>query len=430
MAKNVMVLGAQWGDEGKGKIIDYLATKADFVVRFQGGHNAGHTLVIDGKKQVLRLLPSGIFREGVRSLIGNGLVVSPDALLQEISELQKIGVPVEKRLGVSASVPLLLPYHIALDKAREQALGKAQIGTTGRGIGPAYEDKVARRAIKASDLMDGKTLKEKLHALADYHNFMLTKYFRVDAIAADKVYDQLMQQAKIIVPLLTDVSNELDIARREKRHILFEGAQGTLLDVDHGTYPFVTSSNTSAGAASTGTGFGPLYFDYVLGIAKVYVTRVGAGPFPTELKDEVGAHIAKVGNEFGSVTGRARRCGWLDIVLLRKAIALNSITAFSFMKLNVLDELKTIKICVAYKLDGKELLTPPSSAAELERCVPVYEEFPGWQASTYGLTKLSQFPKGALDYISRIEKLCDLKAAIISTGPERNTEVLLSKVFD
>ena len=405
MSKKVIILGTQWGDEGKGKIVDLLTDQAKVVVRFQGGHNAGHTLVIDGKKTVLRLIPSGILRDDVKCLIGNGVVISPAALLQEMDELENNGVPVSQRLKISGSCHLLLPYHIELDKARERARGNKAIGTTGRGIGPAYEDKVARRGVRVMDLLAPEYLTTRLAELSEFHNFMLENYYGLDPVPFQKTLDDLLLASKRIIPLITDVSLQLMEYSESSTPILFEGAQGTWLDVDMGTYPYVTSSNTTAGAASTGSGIGPLAFDYVLGITKAYTTRVGAGPFPTELHDEVGKHLAEKGQEFGSNTGRPRRCGWFDAVAMRRAISVNSVTGLCITKLDVLDGLDTIKICVAYQINNQNVQVTPQDSHRFTQCVPVYEEIPGWKVSTFGVKSLDDLPPQAIAYIKRLEEL-------------------------
>lgn len=430
MAKSVVVLGSQWGDEGKGKIVDLLTESASEVVRFQGGHNAGHTLVIADKKTVLHLVPSGILRENVRCMIGNGVVLSPKALLEEIKMLEESGVPVRKRLKISPACPLILDYHEALDHARESKLGKKAIGTTGRGIGPAYEDKVSRRGLRMLDLANLDALREKLIAILDYHNFVLTNYYGAEAVAVDPLMAEIEMYARELLPMMMDVSAELHESRKAGRNILFEGAQGTLLDIDHGTFPFVTSSNTTAGGTATGTGVGPRDIDYVLGITKAYTTRVGSGPFPTELFDEVGAHIAKVGAEFGATTGRPRRCGWLDAVALRRAIQINSVSGLCMTKLDVLDQLETIRICIAYERDGEQIKTMPCGAEEFESVSPVYIDLPGWQSSTVGMTSLEQLPSNARAFITKIEQLCEVPVDIISTGPERNETIILRHPFD
>ena len=426
MGKNVVVLGTQWGDEGKGKIVDLLTDQAAAVVRFQGGHNAGHTLVIDGEKTVLHLIPSGILREGVECLIGNGVVVAPDALLREITNLEQKGVPVRERLRISSACTLILPYHVALDQARERARGDAKIGTTGRGIGPAYEDKVARRGLRIGDLFNRERFAGKLKELLDFHNFVLQNYYKEPAIDFQKTLDEALDYAEILRPLVIDVTARLHQLRREGAYIMFEGAQGSLLDIDHGTYPFVTSSSTTAGGTATGSGFGPLYLDYILGITKAYTTRVGSGPFPTELFDEVGARLAKRGHEFGSTTGRARRCGWFDAVILRRAIEINSISGLCLTKLDVLDGLETIRICTGYKdRDGVLLVDAPTDADSYLGLEPVYEEVAGWSESTVGVKSLEALPENARAYIRRVEELVGAPIDIVSTGPDRNETIVL-----
>lgn len=429
MGKSIVILGGQWGDEGKGKVVDLLMEQASVVARFQGGHNAGHTLVINGQKTVLRLIPSGILHPHVQCLIGNGVVLSPTALLQEMGELEQRGIEVKKRLRISEACTLILPYHVALDQAREKAKGRNAIGTTGRGIGPAYEDKVARRALRFGDLFEPKRFAEKLEEVLSFHNFVLKNYFQCDTVDYQKTLDDALALTPQLQPMKADVSALLADYRKQGKNILFEGAQGTLLDVDHGTYPFVTSSNTVAGAASVGTGFGPLYLDYVLGVVKAYTTRVGSGPFPTELADDTGKHLATRGNEFGSVTGRPRRCGWLDMVIMRRSIQLNSISGLCVTKLDVMDELAAVRICVAYKLHGKEITEPPADATELAACEPVYEEMPGWQASTVGAKSFAQLPENAQKYLLRVETLAGIPIDMISTGPDRNETLVLHHPF-
>lgn len=430
MGKNVVVIGTQWGDEGKGKIVDLLTDRAEAVVRFQGGHNAGHTLVIDGKKTVLHLIPSGILRENVRCLIGNGVVLSPSALLEEMEVLKENGVPVVERLGISESCPLILPYHIALDQAREVARGKKAIGTTGRGIGPAYEDKVSRRGIRFGELRDVALYQERLREVMEYHNFTLVNYFKAEAVDYQKVLDESLQQAEILTPLIEDVTGTLHRMRREGRNIMFEGAQGALLDIDHGTYPYVTSSNTTAGGAASGSGVGPCHIDYVLGIVKAYTTRVGAGPFPTELFDEHGNHLGEKGHEFGATTGRKRRCGWLDVVSLKRSLDINSVTGMCITKLDVLDGLETLKICVGYKLDGEEVSVPPVGADGYEKCEPVFIELPGWSESTVGVESEDGLPQNARNYLKKVEELTGVPIDVISTGPDRRETVVLRHPFD
>ena len=429
MGKNVVVLGTQWGDEGKGKIVDLLTDQAELVVRFQGGHNAGHTLVIGGKKTVLHLIPSGVLRDGVLCLIGNGVVLAPDALLKEIAELEASGVPVRERLRISPACPLILPYHAALDQAREAARGTAKIGTTGRGIGPAYEDKVARRGLRLGDLQNEKAFAEKLREVLEYHNFVLTQYFKVAAVDYAQTLEQVLGQGREILPMMADVTGILHDARARGANILFEGAQGSLLDIDHGTYPYVTSSNTTAGGTATGSGFGPLYLDYILGITKAYTTRVGSGPFPTELFDDVGDHLGRVGHEFGATTGRKRRCGWYDAVAVRKAIQINSISGICLTKLDVLDGLASVKICVAYQ-DKQGNKVSPQHSDDYQDMVPVYEEMPGWKESTIGAKSLDSLPANARRYIRRLEELAGIPIDIISTGPDRVETVVLKHSFD
>ena len=429
MGKNVVVLGTQWGDEGKGKIVDLLTDQVVAVVRFQGGHNAGHTLVIDGQRTALHLIPSGILRERVMCLIGNGVVVAPDALFKEIRELEARGVKVRERLRVSYACPLILPTHVALDLAREARRGNAKIGTTGRGIGPAYEDKVSRRGLRIGDLTDPAGFAEKLAELMDYHNFVLSQYYGADKIDHQQTLDQLMQWGEELLPLAADVTGMVHDYRKSQANILFEGAQGSLLDIDLGTYPYVTSSNTTAGGTATGSGFGPLYLDYVLGITKAYTTRVGSGPFPTELFDESGAYLAKKGHEFGTTTGRARRCGWFDAVALRHAIQINSVSGICLTKLDVLDGLDTVKVCVGYKTPKGELQRPPIGCDMYDAIEPVYEELPGWKESTVGLTALDQLPANARAYIAFLEKQIEAPIDIISTGPDRIETITLRHPF-
>lgn len=429
MGINVVILGSQWGDEGKGKIVDMLMEQASVAVRFQGGHNAGHTLVIDGQKTILRLIPSGILHDHVQCFIGNGVVLSPTALLEEIEELERRGIPVTKRLRISEACVLILPYHVALDRAREQAKGKSAIGTTGRGIGPAYEDKAARRALRFGDLFNEKRLAEKLEEVLAYHNFVLQQYHGHEPIEFRQLFDNLKTLIPKLEPMRTDVAARLAESRDQGKNILFEGAQGTLLDIDHGTYPFVTSSNTVAGAASVGSGFGPLNLNYILGITKAYTTRVGGGPFPTELHDEVGKHLSVKGNEFGSVTGRPRRCGWLDMVALRRSIQLNSFSGLCITKLDVLDGLSSVKICTGYELDGKACQYPPLETEKFAECKPVYETLPGWTESTSCIKRFQDLPVNAQKYLSYIEKLAGVPIDIISTGPDRKDTIMLRNPF-
>ena len=430
MGKNVVVIGTQWGDEGKGKIVDLLTDRAAAVVRFQGGHNAGHTLVIDGEKTVLHLIPSGILRDGVSCLIGNGVVVALDALVREANALIERGVPVYERLRISPGCPLILPSHVALDAARERARGSAAIGTTGRGIGPAYEDKVSRRALKISDLFAREKFAAKLGEVLDFHNFLLKHYFGTDTVDFTRTLDEALGYAEIVAPITADITQILQDFSDADGSILFEGAQGSFLDVDHGTYPFVTSSNTVAAAASTGTGVGPRDLDYILGIVKAYTTRVGAGPFPTELFDDQGAHLAKAGAEFGATTGRPRRCGWFDAVALRRSIINSSVSGLCVTKLDVLDELETIQICVGYEIDGEPISGLPSVADCFAECKPVYEEWSGWQASTVGVTDYADLPPKARAYLARIEVLAGVPIEIISTGADREQTIVRTHPFD
>ena len=430
MSKNVVVLGTQWGDEGKGKIVDLLTDQASAVVRFQGGHNAGHTLVIDGETTVLHLIPSGILRQNVQCLIGNGVVLSPEALLKEMAELEAKGVPVRERLKISPACPLILPYHVALDQAREAKRGNEKIGTTGRGIGPAYEDKVARRGLRLGDLQDLQRFTRRLKEVMEYHNFALQHYYQVEPLDVDKVLADTMVMSEQLLPMMADVTGILHECRKSGANIMFEGAQGSLLDIDHGTYPFVTSSNTTAGGTATGSGFGPLYLDYVLGITKAYTTRVGSGPFPTELFDEVGAHLAEKGHEFGATTGRARRCGWFDAVALRNAVNINSVSGICLTKLDVLDGLDNIQICVGYTCKEGNPAPNPVDSEDYEKLVPVYEQVPGWSESTLGAKTLEELPQAARDYIKKIEEVVGAPIDIISTGPDRVETIVLRHPFD
>jgi adenylosuccinate synthase len=430
MAKNVVVLGTQWGDEGKGKIVDLLTDKASYVVRYQGGHNAGHTLVIDGEKTVLHLIPSGILRANVKCVIGNGVVLSPEAFLKEMTMLEQRGVPVKERLLISEACPLILPFHVALDVAREAARGDKKIGTTGRGIGPAYEDKVARRGLRVGDLFNPALFAEKLKVLMELHNFTLTQYYKLDPIDYQTTLDNALSMADTLKSMVVDVTDLLDKARKAGQKIMFEGAQGTLLDIDHGTYPYVTSSNTTAGGVATGAGFGPRYLDYVLGIVKAYTTRVGSGPFPTELDCEVGEHLGVKGHEFGATTGRKRRCGWFDAVAVRRAVQLNSISGFCLTKLDVLDGLTEVKICVGYRQpDGSIADVPPLAAEGYELVTPVYETMPGWSESTFGVQSLAGLPQQARDYIKRLEEVTGVPIDIVSTGPDRVQTIVLLHPF-
>jgi len=430
MGKSVVILGTQWGDEGKGKIVDLLTDRVACVVRFQGGHNAGHTLVIEGVKTALHLIPSGILRDNVKCLIGNGVVLAPDALLREISMLEQRGVPVRERLRISPACPLILPYHVALDKAREVARGKAAIGTTGRGIGPAYEDKVARRGLRLGDIFHRERFASKLGEVLDYHNFVLKHYYKSDVVDFQKTLDETLEMGEQIKPMVADVAEILHQHRLAGDNILFEGAQGTLLDIDHGTYPFVTSSNTSAGGTATGSGYGPLYLDYVLGITKAYTTRVGSGPFPTELFDEVGDHLREKGHEYGTTTGRTRRCGWFDAVALRRAMQINSVSGICLTKLDVLDGLDVVRICFGYE-DGKgnRVESFPVDAADYDGLKPVYEEVPGWSESTFGAKSIDDLPANAIAYIKTLEQAVGAPIDIISTGPDRVETIILRNPF-
>ncbi len=426
MAKrNVVVIGTQWGDEGKGKVVDWIAPQVAAVARFQGGHNAGHTLVINGQKTVLRLLPSGILHPHVTCFIGNGVVVAPDALQIEINELEARGIQARGRLRISGACPVVMPYHVAIDQAREAKRGAAKIGTTGRGIGPTYEDKVARRGIRITDLLNPSTLPEKISEVLDYHNFVLKNYLGASELDRDLVVSQALSWGGYLAPLVADVSAELNAICAAGKGVLFEGAQGTLLDIDHGTYPYVTSSNCLAGQASAGTGVGPREINHVLGITKAYTTRVGSGPFPTELTDETGAWIAKRGNEFGSNTGRARRCGWLDIPALKRAVEINGIDSLAVMKLDVLDGLPEVKVCVGYTNGATLLDRLPVGAEEVARCVPAYESFPGWTTPTHGLRSFDALPEQARHYLTAVQQLIGVPISMISTGAERDDTILL-----
>lgn len=435
MSKNVVVVGTQWGDEGKGKVVDWLTDHARGVVRFQGGHNAGHTLVIGGKKTVLHLIPSGILRDSVACYIGNGVVVSPQALLEEIDMLEQAGIDVKSRLHISEACPLILPCHTALDKAREAARGSNKIGTTGRGIGPAYEDKAARRAVRLQDLFHRERLAAKLGEMLDHHNFVLKHYFHAPIVDYQETMDEALSMAERLRPMIADVPLMLFEASKAGHNLLFEGAQGTLLDIDHGTYPFVTSSNCIAGAATTGSGVGPQMLHYVLGITKAYTTRVGSGPFPTELDDDIGKYLAKRGNEFGATTGRPRRCGWFDAAALKRSIQINGVSGLCVTKLDVLDGVETLQIGVGYKLRGTNgnVVTSrilPVGADELALCEPVYEEMPGWKEDTSGINQFGKLPRAAQDYLKRMEQVCEVPVDIISTGPDREETIVLRHPFE
>lgn len=436
MTKNVVVIGTQWGDEGKGKIVDWLTDHAHGVVRFQGGHNAGHTLVIGGKKTVLHLIPSGILRDHVMCYIGNGVVLSPQALLKEMDELKAAGIDVYSRLKVSEACPLILPYHEAIDKAREIAKGDAKIGTTGRGIGPAYEDKAARRAIRLQDIFFRERFAAKLGEVLDYHNFVLKNYFNANTVDFQKTLDETLALGERIKPLVMDVPRALYEANKAGQGLLFEGAQGALLDIDHGTYPYVTSSNCIAGAASAGAGVGPQMLNYVLGITKAYTTRVGSGPFPTELYDAVnkhdpiGAGLAKRGHEFGSTTGRARRCGWFDAAALKRSIQINGVSGLCVTKLDVMDGMEVVRLCVGYRINGVESDILPVGADALSDCVAIYEDMPGWSQSTLGVQQYEQLPLAARNYLERIAQVCEVPVDMVSTGPDRDETIVLRHPFE
>src|SRR5690242_3504386 len=429
MARNVVVVGTQWGDEGKGKIVDWLTDHAQGVVRFQGGHNAGHTPVIQGRQTVLHLIPSGILRGDVACYIGNGVVISPKALLEEVDMLEQAGIDVRNRLRISEACPLILPCHSALDNARETARGLDKIGTTGRGIGPAYEDKVARRAVRLQDLFHRDRFAAKLGEMLDYHNFVLKNYFQAPTVDFQQTMDDTLSLADRMKPMVADVPRLLFEANRAGSNLLFEGAQGALLDIDHGTYPFVTSSNCIAGAATTGSGVGPQMLHYVLGITKAYTTRVGAGPFPTELDDDVGRHLARRGNEFGSTTGRPRRCGWFDAAALKRSIQINGVSGLCVTKLDVLDGVETLRLGVGYRVAGEYIDILPVGAEELAECEPVYEELAGWSQSTLGVRKLEDLPTAARRYLERIETVCGVPIDLISTGAERDDTIVRRHPF-
>ncbi len=428
-ARNVVVIGTQWGDEGKGKVVDWLTDHAQGVVRFQGGHNAGHTLVIGGKKTVLHLIPSGILRGNVDCYIGNGVVLSPQALIEEMDELERAGVEVARHLRISEACPLILPHHVALDQAREASKGEQKLGTTGRGIGPAYEDKVARRAIRLQDLLNPARFEDKLAALLEFHNFVLKHYHRQPEVDFRRTLADALALAPRLAPLIADVPRALYEANRAGKNLLFEGAQGSLLDIDHGTYPFVTSSNCVAGAAAAGAGVGPQQLHYVVGITKAYTTRVGGGPFPTELSDDVGERLRQRGHEFGATTGRPRRTGWFDAAALKRSIQLNGVSGLCITKLDVLDGVELVKLCVGYKVGGEVSDILPVGAEELARCAPVYEEMPGWQESTLGVCEHARLPRAAREYLARIEALCGVPIDLISTGPDRDETIVRRHPF-
>ena len=437
MAKNIIIIGAQWGDEGKGKIVDLITDKVDWVIRFQGGHNAGHTLVVNGKKTVLHLIPSGILHQQVMCLIAHGVVLSPTALLKEINELSQAGIDINERLKISLNCPLILPYHIALDKAREIRRGRSAIGTTGNGIGPSYEDKVARRGLRTGDLLDETNFAHKLSEVMDYHNFALTHYYQQSPVDFEKTKDEILAQAQHFKPMLIDSTAKVLQLAKQGKNLLFEGAQGALLDIDQGTYPFVTSSNTTSGGAIIGSGIGLKQIDYVLGIVKAYTTRVGGGPFPTELPyditsdtgDKIGKELGVKGNEFGATTGRQRRCGWLDMVLLKRSLSINSVSGICLTKLDVMDGLEKIKICIAYELNGKRIDSPPFLIEDYDNIKPIYIEMPGWKSNTVGVESLSKLPILAQDYIKKIEALSGVKVDILSTGPDRKETIILQNPF-
>ena len=428
---NVVIVGTQWGDEGKGKIVDLLTRYADYIVRFQGGNNAGHTLVVEGKKFVFHLIPSGILYESKMCMIGNGVVIDPDVLLAEMQELAESGLPVTpERLMISENAHLIMPYHKSLDLNQEAALkGSKKIGTTGRGIGPCYGDKILRKGIKIGDLLDEDLFRDKLRDNIEEKNFLLTKRLNSEPVSFEDIYSQFQTLAEKLAPFLGNISVELDQARKGGKHILFEGAQGTQLDIDHGTYPFVTSSNTVASNACTGSGFGPVYIDAVIGILKAYTTRVGSGPFPSELFDETGEQLQQKGGEFGATTGRKRRCGWLDSVVANDAIRLNSITGLAVTKLDVLSGQSTLKIATSYEADGKKYTSMPSNIRLTEKVKPAYEEIPGWQEDIGSARNIEDLPQKARDYIKRIEDITETPAAIISVGPARDETLLLNNPF-
>ena len=429
MAKTVVVIGTQWGDEGKGKIVDLLTDQAAAVVRFQGGHNAGHTLVIDGKKTVLHLIPSGVLRDNVKCLIGNGVVLSPEALLTEMAQLESTGIPARERIVISEACPLILPYHVALDQARERARGNKAIGTTGRGIGPCYEDKAARRGIRLGEMLNPEHFAARLAEVLEFHNFVLEHYFKEKPLDYQQMLDHSLSQAEQMSGMVGDVTAILHDLIEQGEAVMFEGAQGALLDIDHGTYPYVTSSTTTAGGAASGSGVGPRDIEYILGIVKAYTTRVGAGPFPTELDDACGQHMGERGHEFGATTGRKRRCGWLDLVALKRSFKINSVSGLCITKLDVLDGLDTIKLAVAYRYHGAEITIPPAGADNFEACEPVYIEMPGWQESTVGLQSWDGLPAAAIAYLRKIEEICGVPVDIVSTGPDRTETIILNHPF-
>ena len=429
MGRNVVVMGTQWGDEGKGKVVDLLTDRAAAVVRFQGGHNAGHTLVIDGEKTVLHLIPSGILRQDVQCFIGNGVVLEPHELLREVVGLETRGIPVRDRLHISPACPLILPYHVNLDLAREEARGSQKIGTTGRGIGPAYEDKAARRGVRLGDLFYWQAFAAKLSEVMEYHNFMLENYYHSQPVDFQKTLDECASVAEQIQPMVRDIVPMLHSLREAGQSILFEGAQGAMLDIDLGTYPFVTSSNTTSGGTAVGSGFGPRYLDYILGITKGYATRVGSGPFPTELLDDTGRHLAERGNEFGATTGRPRRCGWFDAVALRQAVHINSISGLCLTKLDVLDGLTEIKICTGYEHSEGDTDSPRFDAEYYSQVKPIYQTVPGWQTSTAGVRCFEDLPAQAKSYIATIENAVGAPIDMVSTGSDRTETIVLKDPF-
>ena len=429
MAKNVVVVGAQWGDEGKGKVVDWLTEQVDGVVRFNGGHNAGHTLVINGKKTVLRLIPSGVMHPTMTCYLGNGVVVSPHAFFDELQQLRDAGCEAEHRMRVSGNAALVMPYHVALDHAREAAAGSKKIGTTGRGIGPTYEDKVARRGVRVADLLDEARFSERVRDAMDLHNFVLTKHLGAQALDVNEVIDGTLAYADRIRPMITDVSYTLNKLMAEGKRFLFEGAQGSMLDIDHGTYPYVTSSNVVAGAVCSGAGVGARHVDYVLGITKAYCTRVGEGPFPTELNDEIGQYMRDKGGEYGAVTGRPRRCGWFDGAAMRRAVQTNGLTALAVMKLDVLDGMDTVRLGVGYKYNGEEIEVMPYGADACAKCEVIYEDFPGWKENTFGVTKWEDLPETAKRYLARLSEVAGCPIAVVSTGPDRSQTILLDNPF-
>ena len=427
---NIVVVGTQWGDEGKGKVVDLLTSRADLVVRFQGGNNAGHTLVVNGKQTICHLIPSGILHEHTKCLIGNGLVVDPEVLLEEIDTLIKKGISIShENLSLSEKAHLIMPYHTAIDLAREAAKGKDKIGTTGRGIGPCYEDKAGRTGIRAIDLLEKDTLEEKIKQNLKEKNFYLTKFFGAEPLEFQPIFDHYLSMEKLLRPYITDVSLEIDQAIKAGKKVLFEGAQGTHLDIDHGTYPFVTSSNPISGAVCAGAGVGPDKLHHIIGIVKAYTTRVGSGPFPTELLDETGDHLQERGAEFGATTGRRRRCGWLDLLMIRDSARLNGLTSLSITKLDVLTGLEKLKICESYEFQGKRIDSRPASLKRLAQCIPIYEELSGWHDDISHARQVDQLPPETRDYLKRIEEVAEVPLSIISVGPMRDQTIMLRDPF-